>query len=139
MDVSSPYCPETYRRRLLHDSPANRRLEDAADRGQFGRDLMLPVTLQVIVALIAYAISERMARRVAYLLEEVLFLKEALATATGKTRIDLSAEQRRRLTLKGKELTAEERRVCCQIVRPETLLAWFRQLTQTRVSSAILN
>jgi hypothetical protein len=50
----------------------------------------------------------------------VLVLKEALATATGKTRIHLSAEQRRRLALKGKELTAEERRACCQIVRPET-------------------
>jgi hypothetical protein len=33
----------------------------------------------------------------------------------------LSAEQRRRLALKGKTLTAEERRACCQIVRPETI------------------
>jgi hypothetical protein len=49
---------------LLHDSPTNRRLEDAADRGQSGPDLMLPVTLQFIVAMIAYAINERMARRV---------------------------------------------------------------------------
>jgi hypothetical protein len=45
---------------------------------------MLPVTLQFIVAMIAYAINERMARRVDYLREEVLVLKEALATATGK-------------------------------------------------------
>jgi hypothetical protein len=84
---------------------------------------MLPVTLQFIVAMIAYAINERMARRVDYLREEVLVLKEALATATGKTRIDLSAEQRRRLALKGKELTAEERRGCCQVVRPETTMS----------------
>jgi putative transposase len=51
-------------------------------------------------------------------------------------RIDLSAEQRRRLALKGKLLTAEERRACCQIVRPETILAWFRQLAADRYDSA---
>jgi hypothetical protein len=60
---------------------------------------MLPVTLQFIIATIAYAINERMARRVDYLQEEVRVLKEALTAATGKTRIDLSAEQRRRLAL----------------------------------------
>ena len=94
---------------------------------------MLPATLQFIVAMIADAINERMARRVDYLREEVLVLKEALATATGKTRIDLSAEQRRPLALKGKALTAEERRVCCQVVRPETILAWFRKLAASQV------
>jgi hypothetical protein len=62
---------------------------------------MLPATLQFIIAMIAYAINERMARKVDYLREEVLVLKEALAAATGKPRIDLSAEQRRRLALKG--------------------------------------
>jgi putative transposase len=97
---------------------------------------MLPATLQFIIAMIAYAINERMARRVDYLQEEVRVLKEALAAATGKTRIDLSAEQRRRLALKGKELTAEERRACCQIVRPETILAWFRQLGAQKYDSS---
>jgi hypothetical protein len=77
-----------------------------------------------------------MARRVDYLREEVLVLKEALGAATGKTRIDFSAEQRRRLALKGKELTADERRACCQIVRPETILAWFRQLTAQKYDSS---
>jgi transposase len=48
----------------------------------------------------------------------------------------LSAEQRRRLALKGKELTAEERRGCCQIVRPETILAWFRQLAAQKYDSS---
>jgi hypothetical protein len=38
-----------------------------ADREQSGPGLMLPVTLQFIVALTAYAINERMARRVDYL------------------------------------------------------------------------
>jgi hypothetical protein len=96
----------------------------------------LPVTLQFLVALIAYAINERMARRVDYLREEVLVLKEALAAATGTTRIKLSAEQRRRLALKGKELTAEERRACCQVVRPETILAWFRKLAAQKYDSS---
>ena len=53
-----------------------------------------------------------MALRADYLQEEVRVLKEALAAATGKTRIDLSCEQRRRLALKGKKLTPEERSAC---------------------------
>ncbi len=52
---------------------------------------MHAVTLQFIIATIAYAINERMARRVDYLQEEVRVLKEALAAATGKTRVDLSS------------------------------------------------
>jgi putative transposase len=48
----------------------------------------------------------------------------------------LSAEQRRRLALKGKQLTAEERRGCCQIVRPATVLAWFRQLAALKYDSS---
>ena len=47
---------------------------------------MLPVTLQFIVAMIAYAINQRMARRVDYLREEVLVLK-VLATATDAGRV----------------------------------------------------
>ncbi len=97
---------------------------------------MLPAPLQFIIAMIAYAINQRMARRVDYLQEEVRVLKEALAAATGKTRIDFSAEQRRRLALKGKELTAEERRACGQIVRPATILAWFRQLAAHKYDSS---
>ena len=69
---------------------------------------MLPATLQFIIAMVAHTLNERMARRVDYLHEEVRVLKEALAAATGKTRIDFTAEQRRRLALKGKQLTAEE-------------------------------
>jgi len=97
---------------------------------------MLPAPLQFIIAMLAHAINERMARKVEYLREEVLVLKEALAAATGKTRIDLSAAQRRRLALKGKELTAEERRACCQIARPETILAWFRRLVAQTYDSS---
>ena len=89
---------------------------------------MLPVTIQFLIALVAHAINERMARRVDYLLEEVRVLKESLQAATGTTRIRVTPEQRRRLARKGKQLTPEERRACCHIVRPETILAWFRQL-----------
>jgi len=47
---------------------------------------MLPAPFQFLIAMVAYAINERMARRVDYLREEVRVLKEALAAATGKTR-----------------------------------------------------
>ena len=129
-------CPENHRRRFSHDFGVNRRLEGAAIHGKSGGGPMLPATLQFIIAMVAHAINERMARRVDYLHEEVRVLKEALAAATGKIRIDFTAEQRRRLALKGKQLTAEERRACCQIVRPETILAWFRQLAADKYDSS---
>jgi hypothetical protein len=69
---------------------------------------MLPAPLQFILAMIAYAINQRMARQLNYLQEQVRVLEEALTAATGKTRFDFSAEQRRRLAHKGKELTAED-------------------------------
>ncbi|MEO7034666.1 MAG: hypothetical protein ABI548_12225 [Polyangiaceae bacterium] len=84
------------------------------------RRLMLPVPAQFIIAMGAYAINERMARRVEYLQEEVRVLKEALAGATGKKRINFTADQRRRLAIKGKALTPEEREACCQIVTLES-------------------
>jgi transposase len=89
---------------------------------------MLPVTVQFIVAMLAYALNERMARRLEYLQEEVRVLKEALQTATAQRRIPPSDEQRRRLASKGKALTPAEREECCQIVRPSTILGWFRKL-----------
>ena len=104
--------------------------------GQSASVPMLPAPFQFLIAMVAYAINERMARRVEYLREEVRVLKEALAAGTDKTRIDFNAEQRRRLALKGKALTAEERRACCQIVRPQTILAWFRQLAAQRYDSS---
>jgi hypothetical protein len=67
---------------------------------------MLPVTVQFFIAMVANAINERMGRRVEYLQEDVRVLKEALAAATGTTRIAFTREQRRRLVLKGKALTA---------------------------------
>ena len=97
---------------------------------------MLPVTVQFIVAMLAYGLNERMARKAEYLREENRVLKEALRAATGKTRIPLSSEQRRRLATKGKALTPAEREECCQIVRPSTILAWFRQLVAHKYDSS---
>jgi len=97
---------------------------------------MLPVTVQFIVAMLAYALNERMARRLDYLQEENRVLKDAFRAATGKTRIDLTDEQRRRLATKGKALTPAEREECCQIVRPSTILAWFRQLVARKYDSS---
>jgi len=88
---------------------------------------MLPVPLQFTIAMIAYAINERMARRIEYLLEEVRALREVYTHATGRNRIPFTDEQRRRLAIKG-TLTPQERETCCQIVRPSTILAWFRRL-----------
>jgi hypothetical protein len=121
-------CPQTRRAGFSHGLAALRRLEDATGPAQCRRVPMLPVTVGFLIALVAHAINERMARRVDYLLEEVRVLKESLRAATGTTRIRFSPEQRQRLARKGKLLTPEERRSCCQIVRPETILAWFRQL-----------
>jgi transposase len=97
---------------------------------------MLPVTVQFIVAMLAYALNERMARKAEYLREENRVLKEALRAATGKTRIALSDEQRRHLAAKGKALTPAEREECCQIVRPSTILAWFRRLVARKYDSS---
>jgi transposase len=97
---------------------------------------MLPVTVQFLVAMLAYGLNERMARKVEYLREENRVLKEALQTATGKSRISVTDDQRRRLATKGKALTPAEREECCRIVRPSTILAWFRQLTARKYDSS---
>lgn len=97
---------------------------------------MLPVTVQFIVAMLAYALNERMARKAEYLREENRVLKEALRAATGKTRIPLTDEQRRRLATKGKALTPAEREECCQSVRPSTILGWFRKLVARKYDSS---
>jgi len=89
---------------------------------------MLPLTVQFLVSMVACAINDRLSKRAQYLHEEVRVLREALANATGTTRIRFTPEQRRRLAIKGNALTPTERNECCQIVRPATILAWFRQL-----------
>ena len=97
---------------------------------------MLPATVQFLIAMIAHAMNERMGRRVEYLHEEVRVLRETLVALTGKSRIPFTADQRRRLAIAGKALTPAERSACCQLVRPATLLAWFRQLSARKYDSS---
>jgi len=97
---------------------------------------MLPATLQFLKAMIAYAINERMQRKLDYTQEEVRVLKEILAALTGSGRISFTADQRRRLAVAGKALSLEERKKCCQIVKPGTILGWFRQLAAQKYDSS---
>jgi hypothetical protein len=97
---------------------------------------MLPLTLQFVIAMLAHALNEQIARRVEYLQEEVRVLKEVLAARTGRTRMILTRDQRRCLALKGKALTPEDREALCQIVRPESILAWFRHLSAKKHASS---
>ncbi len=86
--------------------------------------------------MIAHAINQRLARRLAYAQQETLVLKEMLRTATGKSKLVFSTKQKRSLALLGKELTVEERQAACQIVRPSTILVWFRQLCAQKYDSS---
>ena len=97
---------------------------------------MLPATLQFLITMIACAINERMQRKLDYTQEEVRVLKEILATITGSGRISFTADQRRRLAVAGKALSPEERKKCCQIVKPGTILGWFRQLATQKYDSS---
>src|SRR5450759_907029 len=96
---------------------------------------MLPETLQFVIAMTACAINERMQHKLDHAQEEVRVLKDVLAAITGSGRILFTAEQRRRLAVAGKELSPEERRKYCQIVKPATLLAWFRELGARQYAS----
>ena len=97
---------------------------------------MLPLQIQFVIAMITHALNERANKKLEYALEEVRVLKEQLEAATGKSRIAFTADQRRRLAIKGKDLSPEERRNTCQVVKPETILAWFRQLSVRKYDSS---
>ncbi|MDX2024396.1 MAG: hypothetical protein SF187_29405 [Deltaproteobacteria bacterium] len=97
---------------------------------------MLPATVQFIIAMIASALADRLTRKMEYMREEQRILLELLHQATGKKRIAFTADHRRRLAFKGKELPAKERKACCHIVRPETILAWYRQLGARKYESS---
>jgi len=97
---------------------------------------MLPVTLQFLIAMIASSINDRAKRKLDYALEEVRVLRDTLQAATGSMRIPFSPDQRRRLALAGKELSHAERRQCCQIVKPGTILDWLRELAARKYDSS---
>ena len=60
-----------------------------------------------------------------FLLEEIRTLKELLPE---KRRLRFTAEQKRRLAVKGKELGYRLLKECCNLVTPETILRWHREL-----------
>lgn len=97
---------------------------------------MLPLTLQFIVAMISSAINDRLQRRLDYVEEERRILRERLDAVVGGKKISFTAEQRRRLATAGKLLTPDERRKCCCIVKPATILNWFRQLVARKYDSS---
>ncbi|HEY5282902.1 MAG TPA: helix-turn-helix domain-containing protein, partial [Polyangia bacterium] len=97
---------------------------------------LVPATLQFLIAIIACAINERMQRKLDYTQEEVRVLKELLAALTGNGRMSFTADQRRRLAVAGKALSPEERKKCCQIVKPGMVLGWFRQMAARKYDSS---
>jgi len=86
------------------------------------------MTLQFLIVMIASAIDDRLQRKLDYVEEERRILKEQLDALTGGKKRSFTADQRRRLATAGKLLTPDERRKCCHLVKPATILAWFRQL-----------
>ena len=91
---------------------------------------MLPVTLQFIIVMVESAINDRLQRKLDYVEAERRILREQLDAATGGKKSSFTADQRRRLVTAGKLLTPDERRKCCHLVKPATILTWFRQLAK---------
>jgi putative transposase len=89
---------------------------------------MLVSALDFLVVMLACALNERMQKKLDYTQAEVRVLKEVVETLTGKKRAPLTDPQRRRLAILGKDLTPKERTEVCEIVKPATILAWFRNL-----------
>lgn len=85
---------------------------------------------------IAYALNERMQKKLDYTQAEVRALKEVIAALTGKKRIPFTDEQRRRIAVAGKQLTPKERAEFCQVVKPETILSWFRKFCSKKYDSS---
>jgi hypothetical protein len=88
------------------------------------------------MVMIGCSINERMQKRLTYKTEEVLVLKQILRSVTQKARIDFNEEQRKRLATVGKDLTPRERAECCEIVRPRTILDWFRRIYAEKYDSS---
>jgi len=132
--VANPWCPEKHR----NDSSTKSR-GDGAWKGSHARAIwpsMLPMTLQFIIVMIASAINDRLQRKLDYLEEERRILREQLDAVNGGKKLSFTADQRRRLAVAGKLLTPDERRKCCHLAKPATILAWFRQLAARKYDSS---
>ena len=97
---------------------------------------MLPATLQFLIVMIASAMNDRLQRKLDYVEEERRILQEQLDAATGGKKLSFTFDQRRRLATAGKLLTPEERQECCNLVKPATILDWFRQLDARKCYSS---
>ena len=89
---------------------------------------MVGSVLDFLVVTLACTLNERMQKKLDFAQQEVRVLKDVVATLTGSHRIPLNDDQRRQLAIAGKDLTAKERSEVCEIVKPATILAWFRRL-----------
>jgi transposase len=98
--------------------------------------LVLPSALQFLIVMLACSINERMQKALDYKATEVVILKEILREVTKKKRIDFTEEQRARLALLGKALSAKERREHCEIAAPKTILDWFRRIYSAKYDSS---
>ncbi len=79
---------------------------------------------QLLLLILAGWINRHQQDAIEYLLTENQVLREKL----GKRRILLNNDQRRRLAVKGKVLGRKSLDKLAQIVRPETILRWHREL-----------
>ncbi len=93
---------------------------------------MLGSVLDFLVVMLACALNERMQKKLSYAQQEVRVLKEVVAALTGNKAIPLNDDQRRRLAIAGKDLTAKERSEVCELVKPATILSWFRRLVANK-------
>jgi hypothetical protein len=97
---------------------------------------MLPATLQLLIVMIASAINDRLQRKLGYVEEERRILREQLDAVTDGKKLFFTANRRCRLAEAGKLLTPDERRKWCLMVKPATILAWFRQLAARKHDSS---
>ena len=91
---------------------------------------MLPMRLQFMIVMIASAINDRLQRKLDYVEGESRILREQLDAATGGKKLSFTTDQRRRLATAGKLLTPDERRTCCHLVKPATILVGFASSLQ---------
>ena len=66
---------------------------------------MLGPVFEFLVAMLACTLNERMQKKLDYSQQEIKVLKEIIEKLTGKKRIPINDEQRRRLAVLGKDLT----------------------------------
>jgi hypothetical protein len=86
--------------------------------------------------MIASAINDRLQRKLDYIEGERRILREQLDGVSGGKKLSFTVDQRRGLAVAGRLLTPDERRRCCLIGKPTTLLAWFRQPAARKYDSS---